>query len=108
MDFAVLLFSHYYYPSLRVPDAGPELIGHVLAQLVCGYREEYTLGREQLESVADMILLHTILNYLVMVPAMEHWEIALGHPQPPITASLAWIEQLWLDGHDLSVDLSQL
>ena len=107
MDFAVLLFSHYYYPSLRVPRAA-ELAGHLLAMVVRGYRDEYHLDREQLNTIGDMILLHTILNYIVMVPAIEHWQIALGNPQPPVTASLAWIEQLWLDGHELTVDLSQL
>ena len=107
MDFAVLLFSHYYYPSLRVPDAS-ELAGHVLAMIVRGYREEYRLDREQLDTVGDMILLHIILNYVVMAPAVEHWQIALGDPQPPVTESLAWIEQLWLDGHELAVDLSKL
>lgn len=108
MDFAVLLFAHYYYPSLRVPHAGSELIGHVLSRLVLGYRDEYTLDHEQLETVADMILLHTILNYLIMVPAIEHWEIALGHPTPSVTISLAWVEKLWVDGHALPLDLSHL
>lgn len=107
MDFAVLLFSHYYYPSLRVPNA-TKLAGHVLATMVRGYREEYTIDREQLETIGDMILLHTILNYFVMVPAMEHWQIAMGDPQPPVTESLAWIEKTWLDGPKLDVDLSHL
>jgi amicoumacin kinase len=108
MDFAVLLFSHYYYPSLRVPNANPELAAYVLAMLVQGYRDEYNLDREQLDTVGDMILLHTILNYIVMAPAVEHWQIAIGNPQPPVTESLAWIEQLWLDGHELRINLSQL
>jgi len=108
MDFAVLLFSNYYYPSLLVPNASSELAGHVLAMMVKGYREEYTLDREQVETVGDMILLHTILNYNVMAPAVEHWQIALGNPQPSVTESLAWIEQLWLDGRKLQLDLSQL
>jgi len=107
MDFAVLLFSNYYYPSLQVPDASIELAGHGLAMLVQGYRKEYALDHEQLETVGDMILLHTILNYIVMVPAVEHWQIALGYPQPSVSESLAWIEQLWLDGHKLELDLSQ-
>lgn len=106
MDLAVLLFGYYYYPSFRVPDACPELAGHVLAMLVGGYRDEYTIDRDQLDTVGDMILLHTILNYVATVPAVEHWQIALGDPQPPVTVSLAWIEQLWLDGHQLHVDLS--
>jgi Ser/Thr protein kinase RdoA (MazF antagonist) len=108
MDFAVLLFSHYYYPSLRVPSASRELAGHVLAMVVQGYLEEYRLDHEQLDTVGDMILLHTILNYIVMVPAVDHWQIALGDPQPTVQESLAWIERLWLDGQDLRVDLSQL
>ncbi len=107
MDFAVLLFSHYYYPSLRVPRAN-ELAGHVLETIVRGYREEYSMDREQLETVGDMILLHTILNYFVMVPAVDHWQAALGNPQLPVTESLAWIEQLWLDGPKLQVDLGNL
>jgi Ser/Thr protein kinase RdoA (MazF antagonist) len=108
MDFAVLLFGHYYYPSLRVPHASSELAGHVLAMVVRGYRDEYMLDREQLDTVGDMILLHSIINYIVMVPAVEHWQIAMGDPQPPVTESLAWIEQLWLNGHELRIDLSQL
>ncbi len=108
MDFAVLLFSSYYYPSLKVPGASPELAGHVLAMMVQGYREEYTLDCEQIDTVGDMILLHTILNYNVMAPAVEHWQSALGNPQTSVTESLAWIEQLWLDGLKLQLDLSQL
>ncbi|QDT99277.1 phosphotransferase enzyme family protein [Gimesia aquarii] len=107
VDLAVLLFSSYYYPSLRVPHAS-ELAGNVLAKVVQGYREEYTLDGEQLDMVGDMILLHTIHNYIVIAPAEEHWQIALGDPQPTVTESLAWIEQLWLNGHKLQVDLSQL
>ncbi|QDU08751.1 phosphotransferase enzyme family protein [Gimesia aquarii] len=107
MDLAVLLFSSYYYPSLRVPHAS-ELAGHVLAMVVQGYRDEYTLDGEQLDTVGDMILLHTILNYIVMVPAVEHWQIVLGDPHPTVTESLAWIEQLWLNGHKLQVDLSRV
>ncbi|QDT99276.1 phosphotransferase enzyme family protein [Gimesia aquarii] len=107
MDLAVLLFSSYYYPSLRVPHAS-ELAGDVLAMVVQGYRDEYTLDGEQLDTVGDMILLHTILNYIVMVPAVEHWQIVLGDPHPTVIESLAWIEQLWLNGHELQVDLSQL
>ena len=105
MDFAVLLFSHYYYPSLRVPGASPESAGHVLATLAEGYREEYRLDQEQLETVVDMIRLHTILNYVVMVPAVEHWQIAIGNPHPTVTESLTWIEQIWLGGLELTVEL---
>lgn len=107
MDLAVLLFSSYYYPSLRVPHAS-ELAGNVLAKVVQGYRDEYTLDDEQLDTVGDMILLHTILNYIVMVPATKHWQAVLGDPHPTVTESLQWIEQLWLGGHKLQVDLSQL
>lgn len=108
MDFAVLLFIYYYYPSLRIPHASSELSGHVLAMMVQGYRDEYTLDREQLETVGDMILLHTVLNYFLMTPTVEHWQIALGNPQTSIKESLAWIERLWLNGHELHVDLTQL
>ncbi|MEM9658425.1 MAG: phosphotransferase [Planctomycetota bacterium] len=108
MDFAVLLFSHYYYPSLQVPGASPELAGHVLAKVVQGYREQYALDRAQLDEVTQMILLHTILNYVVAPPAVEHWQIAMGNPQPPVTESIAWIEQLWLSGCDLPLDLAQI
>lgn len=107
VDFAVLLFGHYYYPSLRVPHAGPELAGHVLEMLVRGYREEYTLDRDQLETVGDMILLHSIINYAVMVPAVEHWQAVLGDPHPTVSESLAWIEQLWLNGREVRIDLSR-
>lgn len=85
-----------------------ELAGHVLEMIVRGYREEFQMDREQLDTVGDMILLHTILNYFVMVPAVDHWQAALGNPQPPVTESLAWIEQLWLDGPKLPVDLGAL
>ena len=61
-----------------------------------------------MDTIGDMILLHTILNYIVMSPAVEHWQTAMGNPHPPVTVSLAWIEQLWLDGCELPVDLSQL
>ena len=108
VDFAVLLFGHYYYPSYRVPHASAELAGHVLAKLVQGYRDEYSLDREQLDTVVDMILLHSILNYTVMVPAVDHWQRALGDPHPTVTDSLAWIEQLWLGGDEIELDLSQL
>lgn len=108
LDLAVLLFGHYYYPSLRVPHATSELAGHVLATLVRGYRDEYALDREQLDTIGDMILLHTILNYVVMVPSVEHWQTALGDPRPSVRQSLEWVEHLWLAGRDLRVDLSQL
>lgn len=107
MDFAVLLFSHYYYPSLCVPHA-TQLAGHVLAMLVKGYREEYILDREQLDMLKDMILLHMVLNYIVMVPDVEHWQIAIGDPQPPVTESLKWIERIWLNAERLDVDLGKL
>ncbi|QDV49290.1 phosphotransferase enzyme family protein [Gimesia fumaroli] len=108
MDLGVLLFVYYFYPSLQVPDASPELAGHVLARLVEGYREEYTLDREQLETVGDMIMLNTVSNYFLMLPNPEHWQIAMGNPQIPVTESLAWIERLWLNGEKLQVDLKQL
>lgn len=108
IDFAVLLFAHYVYPSLRVPHATPQLTGHVLGMLVRGYREEYTIDDEQLETIEDAMLLGTILNYILMKPAMEHWQIAMGNPQVPITESLTWIEQLWLGDPHLEIDFSQI
>lgn len=108
MDFAVLLFSHYFYPSFRLPDASPETAGQVLATMVSGYREEYALERAQLETIEDMLMLHTVLNYLVTKPAVEHWQVAMGNPTPTVTDSLAWIAQLWLDGDRMRVDLGQL
>lgn len=108
MDFAVLLFLYYYYPSLRLPHASSELAGHVLAMMVQGYRDEYSLDHEQLETLSDMILLHTVLNYFLMSPTVEHWQVAMCNPHPSIAESLTWIEQLWLDGHELQVDLSQI
>lgn len=108
MDLAVLLFVHYFYPSLKVPGAGPDLVSQVLAQLVRGYREEYTLAREQLETMGDMIMLNTMNNYFLMKPQQEHWQTAMGNPQPPISESLDWIERLWLSGETLRVDLSKI
>ncbi|WP_417383440.1 phosphotransferase enzyme family protein [Gimesia sp.] len=107
MDLAVLLFIYYYYPSLQVPGACAETAGHVLAKLVEGYREEYTIDREQLETVADMIMLNTVSNYFLMLPDPEHWQTAMGNPHPHVRKSLAWIEQLWLNGQKLYVDLKQ-
>jgi amicoumacin kinase len=108
MDFSVLLFAHYYFPSSRVPHASPELAGHVLATLVRGYRDEYTIDLDQLEMVGDLLKLREILFYIVSAPAQQHWQIAMGDPHPTVTESLAWIEKLWLDDIDLRVDLSQL
>jgi len=108
MDFSVLLFNHYYYPSLTVPDSTPKLAGHVLATLLCGYREEYVMDDEQLTMIGDLMKLREILIYVVTMPALEHWEEAMGRPQPTVTRSAKWIEDLWLDGHELEVDLSWL
>lgn len=108
MDFVVLLFVHYYYPSLRVPHASPELAGHVLAKVVSGYREQYTLESEQLDTLEEVLLLPTILNYLVTKPAAEHWQVAMGNPTPTVTDSLAWIERMWLGDERMHVDLSRL
>ncbi|MCO6043536.1 phosphotransferase [Aeoliella sp. ICT_H6.2] len=107
-DFVVLLFGHYYYPSLRVPHASPELAGHVLSKMVSGYREEYTLEREQLDSLDEVMLLPTILNYLVTKPAIEHWQTAFGNPATTVAESLAWIEQFWLSGERMDIDTSQI
>lgn len=105
MDLAVLLFIYYYYPSLRVPGATPELAGHVLAKLVEGYREEFTLDRDQLATVADMMMLNTINNYFLMLPDPEHWQAAMGNPRITVMESLTWIEQLWLDNRKLQIEL---
>ncbi|QDV21645.1 serine/threonine protein kinase [Gimesia panareensis] len=107
MDLAVLLFIYYYYPSLRVPGATAELAGHVLKMLVQGYREEYPLEREQLETVGDMFMLNSVNNYFLMLPEPEHWQVAMGNPRIPVTESLAWIEQLWLDGRKLEIDIRE-
>jgi len=108
MDFAVLLFAHYHYPSLCVPNASAELAGHVLATLVRGYRDEYTIDLEQLEILGDLIKLREIVNYIATAPALEHWQIAMGDPHPTVAESLAWIEKRWLEGTEIQVDLSQL
>lgn len=107
MDLSVLLFLYYFYPSLRIPQANPELAGHVLAMLVQGYREEYTLDQEQLAMVGDMMLLNTVNNYFLMLPDPEHWQIAMGNPQTHVCESLTWIEQLWLDGRKLQVGFDE-
>lgn len=108
MDFSVLLFAHYYYPSLLSPSASPEFAGHVLATLVCGYRDEYTIDVEQLAILDDLMRLREIVNYVATAPAIEHWQIAMGNPRPTVAESLAWIEELWLTDTELRVDLSQL
>jgi len=92
-----ILLSHDYFPSLRVPNAHVDLTGHVLQKVVQGYRDEYILDREQLDTVEDMILLRTILCYIIMVPAVEHWQTAMGNPEPHTSECLAWIEGLWLE-----------
>lgn len=108
MDFVVLLFGHYYYPSFRVPHASPELAGHVLGKMVSGYREQYDLEPQQFETFEEVLLLPTVLNYFVTKPAVEHWQVAMGDPHPTVTDSLAWIERIWLGGERMQVDLSRL
>jgi Ser/Thr protein kinase RdoA (MazF antagonist) len=108
MDFAVLLFSHYGYPSLKVPGSTPESAGRVLATLARGYREEHALDDEQLMMIEDLIKLHEILNYVACMPAPEHWQTAMGDPRPTVRESLRWIETLWLKGREPQVDLSWL
>ena len=108
MDFAVLLFSQYLLPSLRVPDASAERTGHVLASLVRGYREEYQIDREQFEMLDDILKLREIIFYVVASPAIEHWQIAMGNPQPSVAESLKWIENRWINGETYEVDLSQI
>jgi Ser/Thr protein kinase RdoA (MazF antagonist) len=106
MDFSVLLFSHYYYPSLAVPGSTPTLAGEVLAALAAGYREEYGLDDDQLVMIGDLLKLREILNYIVLAPAIEHWQEAMGRPQPTVAHSVKWIENLWREGRELEVDLS--
>lgn len=108
MDFAVLLFGHYFYPSFRVPQASPEVIGHVLATLVRGYRDEHTLEQSQIEMVGDAIKIHEILNYVVIAPALEHWQIAMGNPHPTVIQSMNWLEQMWLTDAEREIDFSQI
>ncbi|MEW4561906.1 phosphotransferase [Bremerella sp. JC770] len=108
MDFATLLFARYYFPSICVPDASPKAAGQCLAMLVRGYREQYTMDQEQLETVRDMILVHSTLNYAVVCPAIEHWERAIPTGNCSVAESMAWLESLWLGGHHLEVDLSSV
>ncbi|MEM8607864.1 MAG: phosphotransferase [Myxococcota bacterium] len=105
MDFVSLLFIHYYFPSRRIPDASPEQARNALAAMVRGYRRTYTLDREQLESLNDLIKLRSILNYLVMAPSPEHWQIALGDPTPSVRESTEWIERHWVDGQSFDIDV---
>lgn len=60
-----------------------------------------------MDAVGDMIVPLKIINHTILVQAGEHWQIAMDDP-PPVTVSLTWIEQLWLDGHKLRVEFSQL
>ncbi|MBA2113721.1 phosphotransferase enzyme family protein [Bremerella alba] len=108
MDFATLLFARYYFPSISVPDASPKTAGKCLALLVQGYREEYTLDDQQLETVADMILIHSTLNYVIVRPAIEHWQSAISECKSSVAESMTWLEQLWLHGHPLELDLSEV
>jgi Ser/Thr protein kinase RdoA (MazF antagonist) len=108
IDFAVLLFGHYYYPSLSIPGSTPRLAGKVLAALARGYREEYALDDEQLVMIGDLMKLREILNYIVTAPATEHWQEAMGRPQPTVAHSVKWIEDLWREGREVEVDLSWL
>jgi Ser/Thr protein kinase RdoA (MazF antagonist) len=108
MDFSVLLFAHYYYPSLLVPGSTPKVAGRVLAMLARGYRREYALDDEQLAMIGDLMKLREILNYIVTAPAIEHWQEAMGRPEPTVAHSLRWIEDLWREGRELDVDLSWL
>jgi Ser/Thr protein kinase RdoA (MazF antagonist) len=108
MDFAVLLFAHYCYPSLKVAGSTPEAAGRVLATLACGYREQHALDDEQLAAIDDLMKLHEIVNYVACMPALEHWQTAMGNPQPTVRESSKWIEKLWLEGREPQVDLSWL
>ncbi len=53
----------------------------------------------------DMILLHTNLNSINMVPTVGHWLIALSNSMPTVSDGLAWSEQSWMNGNDLHIDL---
>jgi amicoumacin kinase len=108
MDFSVLLFAHYCYPSLSVPGSTPEIAGQVLATLACGYREEHALDDEQLAVIGDLMRLREIVNYVACMPALEHWQTAMGNPQPTIYESVNWIEKLWLHDREPQIDLSWL
>lgn len=108
MDFSVLLFGHYYYPSLLVPGASPARASEVLATMVRGYRQEYTLDREQLDMMEDLLKVRAILNYIAMAPEPDHWQVALGNPTLTVRESLAWIEHFWTDGAEFGIDVSSL
>ena len=56
--------------------------------------------------VGDLMKLHEILNYVVTAPAVEHWQAAMGRPEPPVAHSLRWIEDLWREGRALEVEPS--
>ncbi|MEM7437737.1 MAG: phosphotransferase [Myxococcota bacterium] len=108
MDFAVLLFGHYFYPSHRVADASPARAGEVLATLVRGYRDEYEIDFEQLELIDDLLRLRSILNYIATAPAPQHWQVAMGDPHPTVSESVAWVEDLWRGNPELRVDLDKV
>lgn len=108
MDFVALLFGHYFYPSLLVPDASPARVREVLAAMVRGYRYEYTLDREQLDMIEDLLKLRTIINYVAMAPDPDRWQVAIGDPTPTVRESLAWIENRWIDSTPFGVDVRGL
>ena len=108
MDFTPLLFTHYFYPSNLVANASPRRASEVLATMVRGYREEYAMDPEQLEMVEDLLKLRSVVSYIAMAPAPEHWQVALGNPSPSVSESLRWIERFWRGGAEFGVDVRSL
>lgn len=107
-DFAVLLYNHYYFPSLCVPDASVAKASQALRQLARGYREEYILDDAQLEMIPTLMLLRETLLYNILRPNIDHWQIAFGNPTFSAAQSLHIIEQRWLMGTKLEIDLGQV
>jgi len=108
MDFAILVFTHYYFPSLLVPDASPRRAGEVLKLLVSGYRLEYEMLSEDLELMGDLMKLRQILLYKLFRPDVEYWQLANSHPSPSIGESMDWIERQWREGRDLEIPLDAI
>ena len=108
MDFAVLLFSQYLLPSLRIPSASPRTMAKVLGTVVRGYREEYEIDAKSFEVLNDILRIRDIIFYVVASPAVEHWQVAMGNPRPTVAESLEWIRERWLRGEGYQVDLSYI
>ncbi|WP_269542119.1 phosphotransferase enzyme family protein [Cerasicoccus fimbriatus] len=97
-DFAVLLYSHYYFQSWAPKNVTPQLVGQVVAALARGYREEYTLDDAQLAMLPDLLRLRETLCYIVMRPAMDYWNEACHRPETTVAQSMACIEERWRTG----------